>query len=245
MHHLDHLRSRLFMLAHELVEKEPEHAISWYAVGTWYFTSRKWAEARKYYSKANILDPFFMPAWVGYAHSYSMEGEHDHAVTSYSTGAKLFRGSHLPFVFIGMEHIALFQLDAADDAFGAAYELCDSDPLLLNEMGVVAFHRKDYDRAVTLFERVMTLVQQVQCAKTHWLGTQVNLGSAYRKTGRLQDAKRVYQEVLQLEPRHAAALAYLGMVYQMTDELDQAILTYHEVRQIHTFVATAAKHPAG
>ncbi|KAH7107890.1 TPR-like protein [Auriculariales sp. MPI-PUGE-AT-0066] len=232
MHHLDHLHSKLFMLAHELVDKEPEHAISWYAVGVWYLSSKKWADCRKYFSKANILDPFFMPAWIGYAHSYSFEGEHEHAVNSYSTGAKLFRGSHLPFVFIGMEHIALHQLDAAEDAFRAAHQMCDSDPLLLNEMGVVAFNRKDFDKAVTLFESVMTLVQQIQCAKAHWLGTQVNLGSAYRKTGRLQEAKRMYQQVLELEPRHAAALAYLGMIYQMTDELDQAILTYHEALSV-------------
>jgi anaphase-promoting complex subunit 6 len=49
MHHLQHLHSNLFILAHELVDREPESAISWYAVGVWYLTQKKWADARTYF----------------------------------------------------------------------------------------------------------------------------------------------------------------------------------------------------
>ena len=49
MHHLKHLHSRLFILAHELVEREPESPMSWYAVGVWYLTQQKWADARTYF----------------------------------------------------------------------------------------------------------------------------------------------------------------------------------------------------
>ena len=48
MYHLQHLHSRLFMLAHQLVEKEPESAICWYAVGVWYFAAERWTDARNY-----------------------------------------------------------------------------------------------------------------------------------------------------------------------------------------------------
>ena len=49
LYHLSHLHSKLFLLAHELVEREPESPVSWYAVGVWYLTSKKWAEARTYF----------------------------------------------------------------------------------------------------------------------------------------------------------------------------------------------------
>lgn len=55
MHHLPHLHSKLFILAHELVEKEPEAAMSWYAVGVWYLTSKKWPEARTYFRCAGYV----------------------------------------------------------------------------------------------------------------------------------------------------------------------------------------------
>lgn len=49
MHHLTHLHAKLFILAHEMVDKEPEAAMSWYAVGVWYLTAKKWGEARTYF----------------------------------------------------------------------------------------------------------------------------------------------------------------------------------------------------
>lgn len=44
------LASSLFMLAHKLVEQEPTSPTSWYAVGLWYFTGQRWAEARRYFA---------------------------------------------------------------------------------------------------------------------------------------------------------------------------------------------------
>jgi anaphase-promoting complex subunit 6 len=49
MYHISHLHSKLFMLAHELVDREPENPVSWYAVGVWYLASGKWSQARQYF----------------------------------------------------------------------------------------------------------------------------------------------------------------------------------------------------
>ena len=62
--------------------------------------------------------------------------------------AKLFRvliltpiySSHLPLMFVGMEHITLSNLSLADEALHAAHSMCDGDPLLTNERGVMAFN---------------------------------------------------------------------------------------------------------
>jgi anaphase-promoting complex subunit 6 len=92
MYHLKHLHSRLFLLAHELVDKEPESAMSWYAVGVWYLVSSKWREARQYLSKTTLMDPRHAAGWVAFAHTFAKEGEHEHAITAYSTCARLFKG---------------------------------------------------------------------------------------------------------------------------------------------------------
>lgn len=42
------------------------------------------------------MDPRFGPAWIAFAHTFALEGEHDHAVTAYSTCARMFAG----FVYI-------------------------------------------------------------------------------------------------------------------------------------------------
>lgn len=92
MYHLQHLHSKLFMLAHEMVDREPENPISWYAVGVWYLSGGKWHQARQYFSKTSLMDPRFAPAWVAFGHTFALEGEHDHAVTAYSTCARMFTG---------------------------------------------------------------------------------------------------------------------------------------------------------
>ena len=53
MYHLSHLHSKLFILAHEMVDHEPENPVSWYAVGVWYLCRGKWAQARQYFRWAS------------------------------------------------------------------------------------------------------------------------------------------------------------------------------------------------
>jgi anaphase-promoting complex subunit 6 len=110
MYHLSHLHSKLFVVAHEMVDREPENPVSWYAVGVWYLSGGKWSQARQYFrsvtqhiiltknmlsppqSKTSLMDPRFGPAWIAFAHTFALEGEHDHAVTAYSTCARMFTG---------------------------------------------------------------------------------------------------------------------------------------------------------
>ena len=51
--------------------------------------------------------------------------------------------SHLPLMFVGMEHMILSNLKLADEALTAAQHMCDSDPLLFNERGVMAFMNEE------------------------------------------------------------------------------------------------------
>ena len=55
MYHLAHLHSKLFILAHEMVDREPENPISWYAVGVWYLSGGKWTQARQYFRYVSRL----------------------------------------------------------------------------------------------------------------------------------------------------------------------------------------------
>lgn len=43
-------------------------------------------------------------------------------------------------MFVGMEHIMLSNHSMADEALNASNQICDGDPLLVNERGVMAFN---------------------------------------------------------------------------------------------------------
>ncbi|KAG8959317.1 anaphase promoting complex subunit cdc16 [Tulasnella sp. 419] len=228
MHNLRHLHPRLFLLAHELVDKDPDDPVSWYAVGVYYLLTKKFLDARKFFSKANLMDPRFGPAWIGFAHSYAYEGEHDHAIVAYSTAARLFPGMHLPALFLAMEYLQVNNLALAGEYLDLARTICDTDPLLHNERGVLAFHRQQYALAAGHFEQAIALTKTVQGTNAMWATTYLNLGQAYRKLGRLIDAKAAFVKVLELNPRHGQGFACLGLVHHVMGEYDQAIRNYHE-----------------
>ncbi|KAF8273363.1 hypothetical protein EI94DRAFT_1716538 [Lactarius quietus] len=213
MHHLSHLHSKLFILAHELVDREPESATSWYAVGVWYLTQKKWSDARTYFSKTSLMDPRLGPAWIAFAHTFAFEGEHDHAVTAYSTCARMFTGSHLPLTFIGMEHIVLSNYAQADEALNAANAI--------------------YDDAVEMFRSALDIAQVTQTSQASWATTLRKLGrldeasSAYIKRtclgflglvyhlmDRIDDAIIRYHEALSINPINAHVLELLNLALE-------------------------------
>ncbi|GAA6010469.1 hypothetical protein JCM11491_006953 [Sporobolomyces phaffii] len=228
MQQIPNMRSRLFLLAHEMVDNEPDDAISWYAVGLWYFAGRRWEESRRFFGKSVLIDPRFGPAWLAYAHSFAFEGEHDQAITAYSTAHRHLSGSHLPLLFIGMQHLGLSNVVLAEEYLLAARELCKDDPLVLNELGVVCVHNEEYERAIQFFTETLLLARNVQSSQAAWSTTHLNLGHAYRKLERYSEAQASYRRVIDLDPRAAAAYSALGIVEHRRSNFQDAIARYHE-----------------
>ncbi|KAJ7906552.1 hypothetical protein B0H13DRAFT_1520573, partial [Mycena leptocephala] len=129
--------------------------------------------------------------------------------------------SHLPLMFVGMENIMLSNHTLADEALNAANSMCDGDPLLVNELGGMAFNHGLYDKAAELFQHALDLAQVTQSSQKTWATTYLNLGTRY------DEAQSGVPKSIGLGPRHPAALGFMGMVYHLTDQLDKAILKYH------------------
>ena len=64
----------LFFKAHQLVDSYPEKPVSWFAVGCYYYLIGNNENARRYFGKASRLDLNFGPAWLGFGHSFALEG---------------------------------------------------------------------------------------------------------------------------------------------------------------------------
>lgn len=88
-------KNDLFLLSHDMAERHPEEPVTWLAIGIYYMSIGKIAEARRHFSKASVMNPRFGAAWIGFAHSFATEGEHDQAISAYTTASRLFQGSVL------------------------------------------------------------------------------------------------------------------------------------------------------
>ncbi|KAI5280728.1 anaphase promoting complex subunit cdc16 [Ascosphaera aggregata] len=204
----------LFLLAHTLADNAPDESYTYLAIGIYYMAVSKIAEARRFFSKASLLDPHSAPAWIGFAHTFAAEGEHDQAIAAYSTAARLFQGSHLPQLFLGMQHLALNNMSLAHEYLRSAYDKsCAStsssttrdhtppqggDPLVLNELGIVLYHEGKLEESVDLFRQALGLAERLQCDRGAWLATRANLGHALRRLWKFDEALDQFDECLRI-----------------------------------------------
>ncbi|KAF5728257.1 anaphase-promoting complex subunit 6 [Tripterygium wilfordii] len=218
--------NELYLMACNLVKDYPQKALSWFAVGCYYSCIKKYEQSRRYFSKATSIDGTFLPAWIGYGNAYSAQEEGDQAMSAYRTAARLFPGCHLPTLFIGMEYMRTRSYKLADQFFMQAKTICPSDPLVHNELGVVAYHMKEYSKAVWWFEK--TLAHIPSPLSEMWEPTVVNLAHAYRKLKMYNDAILCYERALALSTRSLSTYAGLAYTYHLQDNFTAAVTYYHK-----------------
>lgn len=222
------LKNALFLVAHDLADTHPEEPTTWLAVGTYYFAIERIPEARRYFSKASTMDVHFGPAWIGFAHTFAAEGEHDQAISAYSTAARLFMGTHLPQVFLGMQNHALNNMALAEEFLRTAYGLCASDPLLLNELGVVKFHQDQPRQAAAWFEKALQVASEIGSEPSAWLAARTNLAHAFRRMRLFARALAEFDEVLRLGGKDAGVFAAKGLILLEQGRPGDAVLVLHE-----------------
>ena len=226
------MKNVLFLVAHDLADTHPEEPCTWLAVGIYYFAIGKIAEARRYFSKASMMDAHFGPAWIGFAHTFAAEGEHDQAISAYSTAARLFMGTHLPQVFLGMQNHALNNMTLAEEFLKTAYGLCRTDPLLLNEMGIVKYHQDKPKEAVQYFHAALKIAKDMDSEPTAWLSARTNLAHAYRRLRHFNKALDEFEEVLRLGGKDAAIFSAKGLILMEQNKPEEAIPVLHEALAI-------------
>lgn len=226
------LKNALFLMSHDLADNHPEEPCSWLAVGIYYLAINKIAEARRYFSKASMMDPHFGPAWIGFAHTFAAEGEHDQAISAYSTAARLFMGTHLPQLFLGMQNHLLNNMTLADEFLKTAYGLCRTDPLLLNEMGVVFYHQDRLEDSVTMLTKGLEIADEIDSDSQAWISTRANLGHAYRRLQQWDLALAEFDEVLRQGGKDPAIFCAKGLVLMEQKRSYEAVHVFHEALAI-------------
>ena len=217
----------LFLLSHRLADLHPDEPATWLAVGVYYLSINKIAEARRFFSKASMMDPHFGPAWIGFAHTFAAEGEHDQAISAYSTAARLFQGTHLPNLFLGMQNLQLNNMMLAQEYLITAQGLCNSDPLLLNELGVVYYNLDHLDRAIACFTSALQLAESVEAEPKAWIATRANLGHAYRRKNEWGESLNQFEEVLRLGGRDCGIFCSKGLVLLEMRRVWEAVCAFH------------------
>ncbi len=227
------MKNILFLVAHDLADNHPDEPCTWLAVGVYYFSIDKIAEARRYFSKASMMDAHFGPAWIGFAHTFAAEGEHDQAISAYSTAARLFMGTHLPQVFLGMQNHSMNNMTVAEEFLRTAYGLCKEDPLLLNEMGVVYYHQDRMKDAVAAFRGAIEVAGEIDSEPQAWIAPRTNLAHTYRRMRFFKEALAEFDEVLRQGGKNGAVFCAKGLIYLDQGKPEEAVAMLHEALAVN------------
>ena len=137
-----------------------------------------------------------------------------------------------------MEYMRTNNLALAEEFFKKAVEICPKDPLVRNELGVLAFRQNQYEQAQQAFELAISLLPKPM--PDSWSSTLLNLGHALRKQGHFDAALRSYQRALSLAPRSPGIFSAIGFTRHLQGYFAVAIDMYHNalsLRPDDTFTA--------
>ncbi|KAG2731906.1 hypothetical protein G9P44_005493 [Scheffersomyces stipitis] len=226
-------KNKLFLKAHQLAENHPTNPMTWLAIGTYYLSISKIAEARKFFSKATLLNPNFGQSWIGFAHTFAAEGEHEQAISAYAFAARLFPGTHLPNLFLGMQHLQMNNLNLSEEYLAASYQICNSDPLLLNELGVINFHKNNFAKAEMFFQEALGAAKYLNSDSKTWISIHANLGHVYRRGNQPNKALQCFNQVLKISNKNDSnILAAIGLINLKLGNYFKAIDVLHDALAI-------------
>lgn len=220
-------KNKLFMISHKLAEHHPKRPITWLAVGIYYLAISDIPEARKYFSRASMLNPSFGQAWIGFAHTFAAEGEHEQAISAYSTASRFFPGTHLPNLFLGMQYLQMSNFTLAEEYLLSSYSICPMDPLLLNELGVIYYHKNQLSNAENYFIQAMKATKSLQSDSKAFLSVHCNLGHVYRRQSHYMKALDCFQRVLKISSSDANIYSAIALIYLKIGEVSKAIENLH------------------
>ena len=202
-----HNTSHLFYISHQLSSSLPSSSLSLYAIALYYYSIRRLDLSRRFLSRCSALDPLFPLPWLAFGHCWAEEDESDQALAAYRTAARLFEGSHLPLLCLGMEYMRTGNTSMAAQLLESSYRVWPTDPLVVNELGVLAYQQGEWGKAADHFRSALSLISSASAAASTggsgnvaaasaWSITACNLGHALRKLRSYSAALAAYQQAL-------------------------------------------------
>ena len=125
----------------------------------------------------------------------------------------------------------------ARERVGRQVSLNPQDPRLHNLLGRVLMEARHFSEAETAFKKAMALDGTV-------LSTYANLGELYARQGKVEEAIKEFETILEKSPQQPAVLTILGMLHEQQTNFPRATAKYEEALHINANFAPAANNLA-
>lgn len=220
----------IYSLAYKLANNCSEKYISWYAVGCYYYSIKKYDVSRKYFLKCNQMSKTFPEGWIALGNCYAEQDESDQALSIYRACLRLFPGCHYSNLYIGMEYLRTNNIKTAFMTFQNALLIYGNDPLLYNEIGIVYYKQKSYLQAEKYFSKGLAVCNEDKSITAQTL--MMNLGHSYRKLRKFAEALDMFIKLYFIDSRNVDVLNSIGYTLSLQGNYAHALEMYHKANYI-------------
>jgi anaphase-promoting complex subunit 6 len=147
------------------------------------------------------------------------------------------------------ELVRTCNLSFAQHLLNSALELSPSDPIILNELGVILLKNNMIPEALNRFKEAIALVDNPE--KTNMTSKKKypvvhtqkhsgceeifsNFATCLRKCGHLDEALVWYERCLGIDQNNANTHANIAFTYHTSGSIDKAILSYHRALSLES-----------
>jgi len=130
-----------------------------------------------------------------------------------------------------MEFLRTHNLNFAEVNIKLSKEICQNDPLIFNELGVIAYKSNDYQGAIKYFEQAIKLSPLEDDDISHlkaWESPFFNIGHCFRKLEMFDAAIKYYESSQRISPKDGSIDSAIGFTHHLRGDLDKAIEFYHK-----------------
>lgn len=223
---------KIFEYAHALSRKKSRPELTCYAIGCFYYATLNFEKAGRYFIKAKDLDPYFPEAHIAYGHCYARLEEGEEARKVYEKAMHLFPGLHHCSIYLGMQFSRKNQWDKAERELRKASDAVPSDPLALNELGVLYFSARNYSVANKLFFCAYQRLPNRQNPSEYYDCIVFNLATSFRKLKMYPEACEYYSQYIKFRPKASCGHFALGLTLHLSGDLISAIMHYEIAQRI-------------
>ncbi|KAI3643292.1 hypothetical protein MP228_012847 [Amoeboaphelidium protococcarum] len=217
---------KLYEIGSSFATHYPESALTWYIVGLYYLSTRKYAMSKRYFSQCTSIDPQFVDGWLGLGHAFSMNKESDAAIIAYSQAIKC-TDSHVPLLLMAGEYEEA-NPQLAQSLYKQCLERCRGDNDLQLIIQYASYCLRDANRIDEAYGYLQSCLQVVldQNYSDSFMGTYLtNFGYCCVQTGQIDQALALLKKSMSLWPS-SNTKELLGYVYHVMGEFDMAVDLY-------------------
>jgi tetratricopeptide (TPR) repeat protein len=211
------------------VSKNPDNFRAQYNLGNSYFKTDDIEKALFHISESIRLDPEFALGYNKMGLAYLKAGKKELAIESFKMALSIEPTFAEAFVNIGDTYLVSGLYNEAVGYYKKALALNPVFQKAHFSMGNAHLMMKDYEQAIAFY---------LQAPDTP--NTNFNLGIAYSRTGRIQEAIKSYERTIELKPDDPECFFYLANAYRSEGRLVDAEQAY--LRAIYFRPDTAIYH---